>query len=211
MAAALAILLGSVILLGLAAGRRRLRAGVRAGRIRLPALTLGSVWRVERAAAIAVVELTLPSRCTHRPPRVRAQDRRPQYSSSTARSFPARPRVRNLDRARRLFLDRRGYTKEDIGRSPRGSRSASSRSRCPWASSSAASRRACLVTSLAGYACAVSAFPPSYASIAVVRFFDGAFSVGLWVSCETILLSRADKKNKAFITSLYAIAPPAAT
>jgi MFS family permease len=45
----------------------------------------------------------------------------------------------------------------------------------------------------------------SYAAIATVRLFDGACSVGVWVSSETILLSRAGRKNKAFVTSLYAI------
>lgn len=65
-----------------------------------------------------------------------------------------------------------------------------------------------LALSLAGYAAAVVAFPfmHSFASIAALRFFDGACSVGVWVSSETILLSRAGKKDKAFVTSLYAIA-----
>jgi len=64
-----------------------------------------------------------------------------------------------------------------------------------------------LVCALAGYAITVSVFPflQSYASIAAVRFLDGAFSVGVWVSSETILLSRAERKGKAFVTSLYAI------
>jgi len=65
-----------------------------------------------------------------------------------------------------------------------------------------------LAASLAGYAAAVTAFPfmHSFWSIALLRFFDGACSVGVWVSSETILLSRAGKENKAFVTSLYAIA-----
>ncbi len=69
------------------------------------------------------------------------------------------------------------------------------------------SARSTLIASLAGYAVMVTAFPylPNFASIAVVRFFDGAFSVGIWVSCETILLSRSDEGNKATITSFYAI------
>ncbi|MEJ7734021.1 MAG: MFS transporter, partial [Polyangiaceae bacterium] len=69
------------------------------------------------------------------------------------------------------------------------------------------SARTLLVTSLFGYAISVTAFPyaPGFLGIAGVRFLDGAFSVGIWVSCETILLSRAGKENKAFITSLYAI------
>ncbi len=65
-----------------------------------------------------------------------------------------------------------------------------------------------LAASLAGYAAAVTAFPfmRSFWAIAALRFFDGACSVGVWVSSETILLSRAGKHNKAFVTSLYAIA-----
>src|SRR5882724_1845895 len=65
-----------------------------------------------------------------------------------------------------------------------------------------------LSASLAGYAAAVTAFPfmRSFWGIAALRFFDGACSVGVWVSSETILLSRAGKQNKAFVTSLYAIA-----
>ena len=70
------------------------------------------------------------------------------------------------------------------------------------------SAKGTLATSLAGYAIAVALFPTltSYSSIAIARFFDGGFSVCIWVSCETILLSRAGKHNKAFVTSLYAIA-----
>ena len=50
-----------------------------------------------------------------------------------------------------------------------------------------------LAASLAGYAAAVTAFPfmRSFWAIAALRFFDGACSVGVWVSSETILLSRA--------------------
>jgi MFS family permease len=107
-----------------------------------------------------------------------------------------------------IFLDERGYSKQDIG------------SLAAWFAMGIValsipagslirrfSARAVLIVSLFGYAAAVAAFPfcPSYATIAAVRFWDGAFSVGIWVSCETILLSRADKENKAFITSLYAI------
>jgi MFS family permease len=64
-----------------------------------------------------------------------------------------------------------------------------------------------LVASLAGYALTVALFPfmPGYLSIGALRFLDGAFSVGVWVSSETILLSRAPTKDKAFATSVYAI------
>jgi len=65
-----------------------------------------------------------------------------------------------------------------------------------------------LTASLFGYALTVGVFPflESYHAMAAVRFFDGAFSVAIWVSCETILLARAGSSNKAFVMSLYAIA-----
>jgi len=65
-----------------------------------------------------------------------------------------------------------------------------------------------LSVSLAGYGAAVTVFPFVHAfwAIALLRFFDGACSVGVWVSSESILLSRSGKHNKAFVTSLYAIA-----
>lgn len=64
-----------------------------------------------------------------------------------------------------------------------------------------------LTAALFGYAIAVAAFPfmKSYGAIALVRFFDGVFSIGVWVSSETILLARADRKHKGHLTSLYAI------
>ncbi len=67
--------------------------------------------------------------------------------------------------------------------------------------------RRVLITSLAGYALTVALFPSlhGFAPVAIARFFDGAFSVGVWVSCETILLSRAESHHKAFVMSLYAI------
>jgi MFS family permease len=65
-----------------------------------------------------------------------------------------------------------------------------------------------LATSLFGYAVTVGVFPllHDYWPIAFVRFFDGACSVGIWVSSETILVARAKREHKAFVTSLYAIA-----
>ena len=70
------------------------------------------------------------------------------------------------------------------------------------------SARAVLVASLFGYAVCVSLFPrlDSYSAIAAARCLDGAFSVGVWVSSETILLSRASREHKAYVTSLYAVA-----
>ena len=108
-----------------------------------------------------------------------------------------------------LFLDERGFEKSQIG------------SLAAWFALGIVclslpmghlirrfSARTMLVASLAGYAVAVAAFPylPSYTAMAADRFVDGACSVGVWVSCETVLLSRAERHNKAFVTSLYAIA-----
>src|SRR5690349_930577 len=65
-----------------------------------------------------------------------------------------------------------------------------------------------LAAALFGYALTISVFPllNSFAGIAAVRFIDGACSVGVWVSSETILLTRAKREHKAYVTSLYAIA-----
>lgn len=108
-----------------------------------------------------------------------------------------------------LFLDAKGYGKGDIG------------TLAAWFAGGIAalalpmgglirrfSARRTLTVALFGYAVVVTAFPflPNYWSIAAVRVVDGAFSVGVWVSSETILLSRSGKTNKAFVTSLYAIA-----
>jgi predicted MFS family arabinose efflux permease len=64
-----------------------------------------------------------------------------------------------------------------------------------------------LTGALVGYAGAVALFPwvSSYAGLAAVRFVDGACSVAVWVSCETLLLSRAEPDHKASTMSLYTI------
>lgn len=64
-----------------------------------------------------------------------------------------------------------------------------------------------LTAALVGYAACVGIFPllSSYSGIAIVRFFDGMFSVAVWVSAETLLLARTDDENKGHLTSLYAI------
>jgi MFS family permease len=65
-----------------------------------------------------------------------------------------------------------------------------------------------LLVALTGYATCVSAFPflATTSTLSVARFFDGAFSVGIWVAAETALLSRSNATNKAFVMSLYAMA-----
>ncbi len=64
-----------------------------------------------------------------------------------------------------------------------------------------------LLVALVGYATCVSAFPflTTTSALSIARFFDGAFSVGIWVAAETALLSRANTTNKAFVMSLYAM------
>lgn len=107
-----------------------------------------------------------------------------------------------------VFLDDRGFTKSDIGQLASCFALGIVLLSLPMgALIRRFSAKATLVLSLAGYAAAVGAFPylPGFASIAAVRFLDGACSVGIWVSCETILLARSDKDNKAFVTSLYAV------
>jgi MFS family permease len=67
--------------------------------------------------------------------------------------------------------------------------------------------KATLLAALVGYAACVTSFPflGTVAALSVARFLDGAFSVCIWVSAETALLSRADKGQKAFVMSLYAV------
>jgi MFS family permease len=107
-----------------------------------------------------------------------------------------------------LFLDGRGFGKQAIG------------GLAAWFASGIVafslpagllvrrlSAKRTLLLSLAGYAVAVGIFPflNSYSALALARFADGACSVGVWVSCESILLARARKDQKAFVMSLYAI------
>jgi MFS family permease len=70
------------------------------------------------------------------------------------------------------------------------------------------SAKALLVVALLGYAACVGLFPffRSGAAIGVVRFLDGAFSVAAWIGFETVLLRRAEARQKAYVTSIYAIA-----
>jgi predicted MFS family arabinose efflux permease len=107
-----------------------------------------------------------------------------------------------------VFLDARGYKETAIG------------SLAAWFAAgimvtaiasgylvSKLSAKVVLVAALFTYATTVALFPfaPSYGVIAALRFFDGAASVCVWVASETILLARARRSIKAFITSLYAM------
>ena len=107
-----------------------------------------------------------------------------------------------------VFLDQRGYKETEIG------------SLAAWFAAgimvtaiasghlvSKLSAKVVLVGALFTYAATVALFPfaPSYGVIAALRFFDGAASVCVWVASETILLARAQRSIKAFITSIYAM------
>jgi len=62
-----------------------------------------------------------------------------------------------------------------------------------------------LTAALFTYAVTVTLFPfaPNYGAIAALRVVDGAASVLVWVSSETILVARAKREIKAFVTSVY--------
>ncbi|MGA7121980.1 MAG: MFS transporter [Polyangiaceae bacterium] len=108
-----------------------------------------------------------------------------------------------------LHLDARGFTKSDIGQLAAFFASGIVAMSIPVGMLLRRfSAKMTLATSLVGYAIAVGTFPllHTYGALALARFFDGAFSVGIWVSCETILLMRSDEDNKAYVTSIYAVA-----
>lgn len=107
-----------------------------------------------------------------------------------------------------LHLDARGHTKQEIGILALIFASGLVLCALPvGALIRRFSAKHTLTVAMLGYALSVAAFPfmPTYASTAAVRWFDGAFSVAVWVSSETILLMRADRAHKAHLTSLYAI------
>jgi MFS family permease len=108
-----------------------------------------------------------------------------------------------------LLLSQRGYTKADIGTLAAFFAGGIVALSLPMGSIiKRFSARRTLIFALFGYALTVGSFPfvRSYPQFAAVRVLDGMCSVGIWVACETILLSRADKRHKAFVVSLYAIA-----
>lgn len=65
--------------------------------------------------------------------------------------------------------------------------------------------RVVLAISLLGYGLSVAVFPfmPNFFGLAGARGFDGAFSVGVWITLETVLLMRTTALNRGFVTSLY--------
>lgn len=105
-----------------------------------------------------------------------------------------------------VFLTARGYRETDIG------------SLAAWfaagimltaiASGSLVGKfgaKRVLTAALFTYAATVTLFPfaPSYGAIAALRVVDGAASVLVWVASETILVARARREIKAFVTSIY--------
>jgi len=108
-----------------------------------------------------------------------------------------------------LLLSQRGYSKADIGTLAAFFAGGIVALSLPMGTIiKHFSARRTLIVALIGYALTVGSFPfvRSYPQFAAVRVIDGMCSVGIWVACETILLSRADKRHKAFVVSLYAIA-----
>lgn len=69
------------------------------------------------------------------------------------------------------------------------------------------SPRTMLATALLVYAAATAIFPflLTFGGLAAARGVDGAFSVGVWVSLETVLLMRTSTAHRGLITSLYTI------
>lgn len=68
------------------------------------------------------------------------------------------------------------------------------------------SARVVLPVSILGYGAMIAIIPllSSYGALAVDRFVDGLFSMGAWMSGETLLLWRANRQNKALAMSLSA-------
>jgi MFS family permease len=107
-----------------------------------------------------------------------------------------------------VYLDERGFEKRDIGRLAAVFAFGIVAMSLPMSALiKRFSAKATLAAAFIGYSFTVSAFPllDDFTAISAVRFLDGACSVGVWVSSETILLQRARREHKAFVTSLYAI------
>jgi len=107
-----------------------------------------------------------------------------------------------------IHLDARGYGKQDIGTLAIFFASGLALFAIPvGALIQRFSGKRVLLAAMLGYAATVALFPfqPTYKSIALVRFIDGLCSVAIWVSSESIVLSRAEKEHKAYLTTLYAI------
>ena len=107
-----------------------------------------------------------------------------------------------------VYLNARGVSKEDIGTLAAWFAGGLMLASVPMGFLiRKLSARWVLCLGLIGYAVCISAFPwlTSYRTLAAVRFLDGAFSVSVWIACETLLLALAEPEHKAFTTSIYAI------
>jgi MFS family permease len=109
-----------------------------------------------------------------------------------------------------IHLDDRGYSKESIGTLAAWFALGIVGFSLPMSAFiKRVSAKTTLVAALLLYACTVAVFPYVtrwFAAAAAVRVLDGAASAGMWIGCETILLSRAGKDDKASVTALYAAA-----
>lgn len=109
-----------------------------------------------------------------------------------------------------VFLARAGYPKDDIGHLAAAFALGLATFAVPvGALIRRFSARTTLVVSLLAYAVTVATFPfavQTFWLAVLLRFLDGAASVGVWISCETIVLSRAEPAHKAFVTTVYALA-----
>lgn len=109
-----------------------------------------------------------------------------------------------------IHLDERGYAKESIGTLAAWFALGIVGFSLPLSSLiEKLTAKRTLVASLLVYAVTVAVFPfvtRSFAAAAFVRVLDGAASAGMWIGCETILLQRAEKDEKAAVTATYAAA-----
>lgn len=107
-----------------------------------------------------------------------------------------------------VYLDERGFQKREIGNLAAAFAAGIV---CLSIPAGALIRRfsakALVTCAVTAYALVTLAFPHvnSFYGIAGLRFIDGAASVSIWVSCETVLLARAKPGQKALVTSLYAV------
>ena len=107
-----------------------------------------------------------------------------------------------------VYLDERGFQKREIGNLAAAFAGGIV---CLSIPAGALIRRfsakALVTCAVAAYAVVTLAFPhvTNFYGIAGLRFIDGAASVSIWVSCETVLLARAQPGQKALVTSLYAV------
>ncbi len=109
-----------------------------------------------------------------------------------------------------IHLDDRGYSKESIGTLAAWFALGIVGFSLPMSAFiKRVSAKTTLVAALLLYACTVAVFPfvtRSFVAAVAVRVLDGAASAGMWIGCETILLSRAGKDEKASVTAVYAAA-----